>query len=349
MTVRRLRLIATFAAAALLAACGAEPPPPPPPPTPAPVALPAQLLNQAATYEDYVAKAGALNGAFTDPTQVAASLRVGAAYQAEQLLQGAIAYGAIAALQEPSFVATFRPYALHPTERKRLVKAMLADPSYVALFDGAPRAAGRVAAALGGDGRRIFAAGQAVRQSAYDIQRQPWSKAAVENRDQRLADAKTLSSTPQTGTVAEIARLQQAAEGRVPLGGFAAASSPPYATLVLRSLTLAAMAAMGEGADENLVEATEATRDPIAGRCLTYAKLNLYQCLAVAKPHYEDVFCLGQHALMDTGQCVIQGAGASQPLTVAANPPLVPSATPATAASDAAQPDLIDSLISTQR
>jgi hypothetical protein len=24
----------------------------------------------------------------------------------------------------------------------------------------------------------------------------------------------------------------------------------------------------------------------------------------VAKPHYEDVFCLGQHVLMDTGQCL---------------------------------------------
>ena len=39
------------------------------------------------------------------------------------------------------------------------------------------------------------------------------------------------------------------------------------------------------------------------------AKLNLYQCLAVARPNYEDVFCLGQHAMMDTGRCMIRAAG----------------------------------------
>ena len=35
------------------------------------------------------------------------------------------------------------------------------------------------------------------------------------------------------------------------------------------------------------------------------AKLNLYQCLASAGPHYEDIYCLGQHAMIDPGQCVV--------------------------------------------
>jgi hypothetical protein len=43
------------------------------------------------------------------------------------------------------------------------------------------------------------------------------------------------------------------------------------------------------------------------------SKLNLYQCLAVAKPHYEDVFCLGQHVLMDTGSCLMKGVGLPDP------------------------------------
>ncbi len=51
------------------------------------------------------------------------------------------------------------------------------------------------------------------------------------------------------------------------------------------------------------------------------AKLNLYQCLAVAGPHYEDVFCLGQHALIDTAQCVNKAAGGGA----------APTATPAPA------------------
>jgi hypothetical protein len=47
--------------------------------------------------------------------------------------------------------------------------------------------------------------------------------------------------------------------------------------------------------------------------CLNMAKLNLYQCLAVAKPHYEDVFCLGQHIMMDTGRCVLKARALQMP------------------------------------
>ena len=46
---------------------------------------------------------------------------------------------------------------------------------------------------------------------------------------------------------------------------------------------------------------------------MNLSKLNLYQCLAVARPHYEDVFCLGQHAMMDTGRCVIKASGMPEP------------------------------------
>ena len=52
------------------------------------------------------------------------------------------------------------------------------------------------------------------------------------------------------------------------------------------------------------------------------ARLNLFQCLAVAGPYYEDMFCLGQHVLMDTGSCLIRGSGAAMPLDV--RPPALP-------------------------
>jgi hypothetical protein len=41
-----------------------------------------------------------------------------------------------------------------------------------------------------------------------------------------------------------------------------------------------------------------------SAQCLRMAKLNLYQCMAVAGPQYEDIFCMGQHAMYDTAQCV---------------------------------------------
>ncbi len=58
------------------------------------------------------------------------------------------------------------------------------------------------------------------------------------------------------------------------------------------------------------------------------SKLNLYQCLAVSKPHYEDVFCLGQHALMDTGRCMVKGVGAVDPIEVYTSPLKIAAPTP---------------------
>ena len=43
-----------------------------------------------------------------------------------------------------------------------------------------------------------------------------------------------------------------------------------------------------------------------SGQCLRSAKLNYHQCLAAAGTHYEDIYCLGLHAMSDPGQCVVE-------------------------------------------
>jgi hypothetical protein len=90
--------------------------------------------------------------------------------------------------------------------------------------------------------------------------------------------------------------------------------SPPYTPLVIRSLAVAALAALGYADDNSLGQVMPILADPAAATCFNMAKLNLYQCLAVAKPHYEDVFCLGQHVLEDTGRCLMKGAGVPEPV-----------------------------------
>ena len=82
---------------------------------------------------------------------------------------------------------------------------------------------------------------------------------------------------------------------------------------MIRSLGLAALAALGYGDDANLDTINPLVTDPSSATCLNMSKLNLYQCLAVAKPYYEDVFCLGQHVLQDTGICLIKGVGLPVP------------------------------------
>ncbi|MFX6652910.1 hypothetical protein ABTG83_20570, partial [Acinetobacter baumannii] len=74
---------------------------------------------------------------------------------------------------------------------------------------GAQSAAGLVIAAIGTDGTKFYEAGKTVKQAAYDVQKQPWSKAEVPARDARLQQAKMLGSTPVVGDVTETSRLQQ--------------------------------------------------------------------------------------------------------------------------------------------
>ena len=78
----------------------------------------------------------------------------------------------------------------------------------------------------------------------------------------------------------------------------------PYTPAVSRALTIAALAILGEGGADRADSLVSLLDDGDSEKCLDMSKLNLYQCLAVAKPYYEDVFCLGQHVLMDTGQCL---------------------------------------------
>ncbi len=115
-------------------------------------------------------------------------------------------------------------------------------------------------------------------------------------------------------------------------------AAPPYSPLVVRSLALAALAVLGEAGEANLVQLTSVMSEPVAGSCLNMSKLNLYQCLAVSKPHYEDVFCMGQHILMDTGMCVLKGAGAPNPVDVLTSPLTVASATPVATGTPIASP-----------
>jgi hypothetical protein len=305
--------------AVVLAASCAEAPPPviaPPPPAPPSVALSPRLVELASAYRLYVNNSTAIAPGFADGQGVASSLSVGSAYEPGQLVRGAIAYGAIVALQDRTFVEGVRVYAKDPTQRRQIAYELLKDPAYAVGLPGSAGAAGLVIAALGGDGQRLYDTGKAIKQAAYEIQKQPWSKVDVPSRDIRLAQAKSVSAAAMTGNVDETARLQQASSGGASLGAPAApavAVAPPYTPTVIRALAVAALAALGEAGDANVSTVMGLITEPNIGMCMNMSKLNLYQCLAVSRPHYEDVFCLGQHGMMDTGRCMIRAAGLPEP------------------------------------
>ena len=321
LSAKRLAALAAGLTLSALAACTPEAPPtaapPPPPPPPATLNLAPSVIEEASAYRGYMARASAINPSFMDGLAVRSALNTSAAYEPRQFLRGAIAYVAVVALQDPSFVAGVRQFAKDPAQRKQVAADLVINPAYVVSIDGSASAAGLVTKALGADGTRIYGAGTAVKQAAYDVQHQKWSKAHVQDIPQRLAEARRLSETPLRGSVADVQLLQQASLGQASLGITADPLSPPYTPLMVRGLSVAALAVLGEGGEENRSQLDALLGDATTGYCLSMAKLNLYQCLAVAKPHYEDVFCMGQHILMDTGQCLMKGSGAPMPLAVA--------------------------------
>ncbi|HTI67529.1 MAG TPA: hypothetical protein VL460_08320 [Caulobacteraceae bacterium] len=338
------RLVRLLAAASVvaLASCASQPPPPPLPPVvlppaappPPPVALSGSVLEAAGAYRLYIRRAAEISPAFANGDAVEQSLVAAASYEPKQFLRGAIAYAALVALQSPQFVAGVRTFAVDPAGRADLAAKLMADPYYAAALPSSAAAATLVSATLHADADKVRRAGELVKQAAYDVQHQAWSKGDIPARDLRLANAKTVSGVPISPPPADVQLLKASITG-VDTSGLTLAEpvgdplTAPFSAVVSRGLAVAALAALGEGGEANDAALSHMLDDTTNAFCLNLAKLNLYQCLSVAKPYYEDVFCIGQHILLDTAQCVSKAAGGNVVVVAeAAPPPLSPTAQP---------------------
>jgi hypothetical protein len=297
---------------------------PPPPPPAGPIALPARTVADAAAFQAYFERVGGASPAFTSGTGVAATLKDAAAYEPRALIRGAIAYAAIAALQNQQFVAELRSAGNSPDNRRLMAGYLMADPGYAFLFRGSQGSAGLARQALADAGLKLYGTGRAVRQASYDIQHQAWSKLDVADRPARLAAVEAAGQQALPDAADHVPALQQAVAGSAPLQVSGGDLAPPYTPLVAKAVQLAAVAALGEASDELYERLAALAADEPTETCLHIAKLNLNQCLAVAKPNYEDIFCAGQHGIMDTGACVVRNAGLSLPAEPPAVGPIVP-------------------------
>lgn len=330
----RAAVLLTGAALAVLlpAAQGdarSKPPPPPPviyaPPPPPPFLPPGlneRMITDAAAFQAYVQRATQLPTMFHDGATVASTVRSGMPYDSNALVRGAVSFGAISALQEPTFVASLRAAGQDPEKRRLMLNRFIADPAYVFSFPGADVAARNAKAAIGGAGLRLMAVGAAARQSAYDVQHEAWSKGFVVDPEGRLAAVKSSGAADGMSAPDAVAALRGGIAGGAPL---ALGSEPVvrYETpLVAKAMALAAFAALGEAGDAAYQRLTYLTTEQNTAYCLHTAHLMVHQCLAVAKPHYEDIFCLGQHMLYDTGQCLALNGGGLRVINLPAPKPL---------------------------
>jgi hypothetical protein len=271
--------------------------------------LPSRVLEQAGAYSLYMRTASEISPKFTGGPMVAESVRAGASYEPKQLARGAVAFAAVVALQDRTFTRSVEQAAADPERRRQIAARLLANPYYVGAFPGADRAASSAASALGGQGERMRNVGLRVKQSAYDVQHQAWSKADVTGRAARLAEAKALSAKPLEGDEHDVALALSALRDQRRLRVGVSMEQPRMSSVVARGLALAALAVLGEADGANAAAVEQLMTDPECNTCLRMSKLNLFQCLSVSKPWYEDVFCLGQHVLIDTGECVQAASG----------------------------------------
>jgi hypothetical protein len=274
-------------------------------------AIAARIIDSAGAFEAYMRKAGRIDAKFADGAAVSKAVATSSAYEIQQFQEGETAYAALAALQDGAFVQGVYDLGRDPRERAAFADRLLADPSVVLELDGADEAAAMVGGVLARMGADLVKSGQAVKQAAYDVQHQDWSKEDVPHADQRLADTKakgavkvSMGAADTDALIKTIVSLRKAAAESP---GRTVAPSP----VVERALAIAALAVLGRAGDEQIDMVAPLLSDAKSADCMKMAKLNLYQCMAAAGPQYEDVFCVGAHAMVDTGQCVVSAAGQS--------------------------------------
>lgn len=307
---------------------------------PPPIALNQGVTDAASIYLAYLRELSTIPpGGFESAESIQAALRKGAAYDPEQLSRGVIAYGAVLALQSPEFVAGVRQYAVDPVQRQQIVAQIVADPAYAATFPGADAAAGLITSAISKDALQVRLIGEAIEQDAYTVQaradpRRSWAVAHIQNREERLESAKTLSEAEMLPSAEESARLLTAAlsgAGLPPVD--ASRKAPPYTPAVTRSLAIAALATLGAAGEDARINTQALTVETNNEFCLNMSKLMLYQCLAASRPSYEDMFCLGRHVVRDVASCTTSAVLSP---TITVGDPTETGVTPAASAAQTA-------------
>jgi hypothetical protein len=305
------------------------PPPPPPPPPAGPVGLPDRMIADAAGFEGFMSREAAMSPGFTSAQTVAEALKEGAAYEPRTFIRGAVAYAAIAALADQAFVASLRAAGNSPENRRAMVDDIASNPIYVFQFKGSDGAAGLAREALAASVLHLEQTGRLVRQAAYDVQHESWSKLQVADLPGRLAAVEAESASGIAPAADQIPVLQRAATGAQALPVTAQPLEPPYSPLVAHALQIAAVAALGEATDDRYDRLSAMGSDLETELCLERAKRDLFQCLAVSKPNYEDIFCMGRHEMLQPAGCIAAGAGVELPPEPAPPPPATPVRTAA--------------------
>ena len=249
------------------------------------------------------------------------------AHTSKALSSGWVAYAALVAASTPEFAEALQK-DMKKSERglkgkDAFLARLAADPSYARKLKGADAAVERVLSMTAQDVTRFAALGDAFKTQAYAMQKTNWGKQRIAASSDRLSEAEAyararppasapaLSLSSNGGVTAPVLASDSGAWSP----NWGAAGSPgdnsePNAQVIMdRVLNLAARYDIG-AMNEKVVDVY--AKNDRADQCLSMATLTLRQCIAATRTPYEEAFCLGEHALIDTASCVgwVAGAGA---------------------------------------
>ncbi len=273
------------------------------------VAIARRVMDAAAAFDLYVHRASAIAADPHEGADVAKSVMVGAGYEPQQFQEGAIAYAALAALQDARFVQGVSDLGQDPAVRRELVRRLLDKPETALQLPAAREAGALIVSVIGRLGDSVISSGAAVKQASYTLQQQAWSKAPIDGPEALLTRVKAQSVTKIVLSPADAPALIANVVAAGQIGPAPQARTVAPTATVAHGLALAALAVLGAAGEDSADQLTPVLSDATNAQCLKMAKLNLNQCLAVAGPHYEGMFCLGRHGLIETGQCVVTAVG----------------------------------------
>ena len=295
---------------------------------PAPSAAPAGAVRNAAG--DYAAYHRVVADLRSAPIGSGEDLdsamdRLTAFYVRDRLVRAWIAYTALIAAAHPEYMDDVRELADYYGAQAAM-SGLLYDPTYAISFTHADTAEASVVDALERDSAEIRVVSDRYRAAAYSLQSTRWAQQRSGDRRTRLemlANAGSEGMVPQSSDF--LFSLDTGAAGVVPasalfdLGEIDTASdlSTPQLSLTVgeaaadpdqdrigRILSVAALQAISDDPTQSSELVNALLSDPVVERCLTWARLDLQQCVAAGHYKYEDSFCIAEHALLDVSRCL---------------------------------------------
>jgi hypothetical protein len=249
----------------------------------------------------------------------------------DAVTRGFIAYGAMTAAQAPAFAQGVQDAAAY-YGRDAVIWAINADPNYASGLRGAADARRLALNAAAADGARITAVSERYLEMSTGLQSQRWARGVAPQQAARIQRVRSLgapggapivlasdisprlavtpaSLSPGSDPTAFGGRRfwdslrggPQVVETSAPVT-YQWRVNPTRSDAVNRMTSIAALEVLN-AADSNAPAISQLMNDQRSRDCLEMAQLQLYQCLSAARFRYENVYCLGQHALADVGQC----------------------------------------------